>query len=114
MGRHPAPHLWPPRSPDLNPLDFFFWGALRAIVYRSGRAMRTVADLRRRIDEGVARLMRNRNLLARVRINLEERLRACLRNGGRHVEAGVQARMLRAIRADGSILWVPHQRRRRQ
>lgn len=23
IGRNPAPHLWPPRSPDLNLLDFF-------------------------------------------------------------------------------------------
>ncbi|EZA52969.1 hypothetical protein X777_07423 [Ooceraea biroi] len=27
IGRRPAPHLWPPRSPDLNPLDFFFLGS---------------------------------------------------------------------------------------
>lgn len=111
LGRRPAPHLWPPRSPDLNPLDFFFWGALQAIVYREGRAIRTPVDLRRRIDEGVARLMRNRELLLRVSRNLEARLRACLRNGGRHVEAGEQARMLRAIGHDGSILWVPRRRR---
>lgn len=114
IGRHPAPHIWPPRSPDLNPLDFFFWGALKSIVYRSEREIRTPADLRRRIEEGVVRLFRNEDLLDRVRSNLEARLRACLCNGGRHIEAGHQARMLRAIRADGSILWVPRQRRRHQ
>ncbi|EFN75683.1 hypothetical protein EAI_05404, partial [Harpegnathos saltator] len=41
--------LWPARSPDLNPLDFYFWGALKAIVYGSGRALRTAQDLRDRI-----------------------------------------------------------------
>lgn len=25
---------WPPRSPDLNPLDFGFWGILKSHVYR--------------------------------------------------------------------------------
>ncbi|GBM75445.1 hypothetical protein AVEN_182316-1 [Araneus ventricosus] len=24
---------WPPRSPDLNPLDFFFWGHMKSLVY---------------------------------------------------------------------------------
>lgn len=24
-----GPHLWPARSPDLNPLDFFLWGHLK-------------------------------------------------------------------------------------
>jgi hypothetical protein len=25
--------VWPPRSPDLNPCDFFLWGHLKALVY---------------------------------------------------------------------------------
>ncbi|KZC14388.1 hypothetical protein WN55_07009 [Dufourea novaeangliae] len=25
---------WPPRSPDLTPLDFFLWGALKNAVYQ--------------------------------------------------------------------------------
>ena len=28
-----GPHLWPPRSPDLTPLDFFLWGHFENIVY---------------------------------------------------------------------------------
>jgi hypothetical protein len=24
---------WPPRSPDLNPCDFYLWGHLKALVY---------------------------------------------------------------------------------
>jgi hypothetical protein len=26
---------WPPRSPDLTPLDFYFWGYVKQIVYSS-------------------------------------------------------------------------------
>jgi transposase len=26
---------WPPRSPDLNPLDFFLWGYVKNLVYKS-------------------------------------------------------------------------------
>jgi hypothetical protein len=26
-------HKWPPRSPDLNPCDYFSWGYLKGRVY---------------------------------------------------------------------------------
>jgi len=29
-----GPVEWPPRSPDLNPLDFYLWGHLKAVVYQ--------------------------------------------------------------------------------
>jgi hypothetical protein len=28
-----GPTAWPPRSPDLNPLDFYLWGHLAIVVY---------------------------------------------------------------------------------
>ena len=31
IGRHGS--MWPARSPDLTPLDFFFWGVLKDRVY---------------------------------------------------------------------------------
>ena len=27
------PHMWPPNSPDLNPMDYAIWGALQQRVY---------------------------------------------------------------------------------
>lgn len=24
---------WPPRSPDITPLDFYFWGFIKSLVY---------------------------------------------------------------------------------
>jgi hypothetical protein len=34
IGRGPeAPALWPPRSPDLNPIDFYKWGCRKNAVY---------------------------------------------------------------------------------
>jgi hypothetical protein len=33
MGRGSAAYPWPPRSPDLTPMDFFFWGYLKSKVY---------------------------------------------------------------------------------
>jgi hypothetical protein len=34
--------LWPPRSPDITPMDFFFWGYLKHIVYAKKYAYATI------------------------------------------------------------------------
>ena len=28
------PYIWPPNSPDLNPVDYAVWGAMQHSVYR--------------------------------------------------------------------------------
>ncbi|GFT37031.1 uncharacterized protein TNCV_175491 [Trichonephila clavipes] len=38
------PTAWPPRSPDLNPSDFWLWGYLKNLAYR--RRLITLADLK--------------------------------------------------------------------
>lgn len=50
------PTTWPPRSPDLNPCDFWLWGFLKDRVY--GRSIRTVADLKASITRHVAAIDR--------------------------------------------------------
>jgi hypothetical protein len=30
-----GPIPWPPRSPDITPLDFFLWGYVKGIVYKT-------------------------------------------------------------------------------
>lgn len=42
-----GPILWPPRSPDLNPMDFFYWGCLKDRVY--AKPIRSEKELRRRV-----------------------------------------------------------------
>jgi len=27
------PMAWPPKSPDLTPMDFFLWGHIKALIY---------------------------------------------------------------------------------
>ncbi|KAL1279171.1 hypothetical protein QQF64_025844 [Cirrhinus molitorella] len=49
---HRGPVEWPPRSPDLTPLDFYLWGHLKAIVY--GVKIRDVQHLKLRILEACA------------------------------------------------------------
>ena len=45
---------WPPRSPDLTPLDFFLWGYLKSKVYVTPPA--TLANLRKRISHEMGEL----------------------------------------------------------
>lgn len=61
---------WPPRSPDLTPLDFFLWGYLKGIVYAT--PSRDLDDLKRKISDAcrtvtpeMIRTACNRNLLSR-------------------------------------------------
>ena len=44
-----APDLWPPNSPDLNPVDYRVWGLIKERVYKT--AVRDTADLKRRLIE---------------------------------------------------------------
>ena len=46
-----GPTAWPPRSPDLTPLDFLAWGFIKDVVYR--RKVRDLTHMRQRIVEVV-------------------------------------------------------------
>ena len=43
------PNLWPPNSPDLNPVDYKIWGVLQERVYKT--SVKDVDELRCRIAE---------------------------------------------------------------
>ena len=59
-----GPVEWPPRSPDLTPLDFFLWGYIKTLVYET--APQDLEDLQQRIRDacgtvhvGMLRAVRN-------------------------------------------------------
>jgi hypothetical protein len=45
---------WPPRSPDLTPLDFFLWGHLKSGFTRT--AQETLTNLRKQYHQNVVKL----------------------------------------------------------
>jgi hypothetical protein len=47
-----GPINWPPRSPDLTPMDFFVWGYIKVIVY--SEEVESLPDLRRRTTAAIA------------------------------------------------------------
>lgn len=51
--RRLGPWLWPPRSPDLTPLDFYLWGKVKEEVYR------TPVDTKEELENRVRRAFEN-------------------------------------------------------
>jgi hypothetical protein len=73
---------WAPQSPDLNPLDFGFWGFLMAQV--CAVKIRDLRHLRQRITDCCATV--DPNMLRKIRKNMGKRLRKCLECRGEHIE----------------------------
>jgi len=42
-----APDLWPPNSPDLNPVDYKIWGMMQQRVYQT--RIRDITELKERL-----------------------------------------------------------------
>lgn len=81
IGIH-GPREWPPRSPDLTPLDFFLWGYLKQQVY----ATRPVCaqDLKDRIVRACRAI--SPQILRRVRCSILDRTIFCETVKGGHFE----------------------------
>lgn len=77
-----GPILWPPRSPDLTPLDFFLWGHLKSVVYKS--KVHSLEELRQRIVDECAKI--TPAMLQKVRAAFEDRMYYCLAENGSHFE----------------------------
>lgn len=73
---------WPARSPDVMPLDFFFWGCAKDRVFNT--PVRDVDELKQKITDVVASV--NLNMLANTWCELHRRLEFLQDNNGRHVE----------------------------
>jgi len=66
--------IWPPRSPDLTPADFFIWGLLKGKVYKN--TARTIEQLKDAIRQEIQAV--NVDNLGKVFQNLEKRIQVCL------------------------------------
>lgn len=73
---------WPPRSPDLSPLDYFLWGYLKSKVYH--RRPQNLEDLRERIQ--LETNLITREVLRNVQQEFLHRLAYCQEVNGGHFE----------------------------
>jgi hypothetical protein len=81
ISRH-FPRPWPPRSPDLNPCDYFLWGYLRDRVFQ--RHPQTLPALKEAISVEIASL--EREILRKTVDNLSDRLLSVFAVNGSHIE----------------------------
>lgn len=79
-----GPQFWPPRSPELNSLDFYLWGHLKTLVY--GTPVETLEQLRNRIIDGCETIRNTPGIFDRVRRSMRRRAEACIEMGGGHFQ----------------------------
>lgn len=75
--------IWPPRSPDLTPLDFFLWGYLKQIVYKQ-RPFRDVNHLETVIRNSILNI--NPVSISNSIKDVSRRTIICIERDGRHTE----------------------------
>lgn len=75
---------WPPRSPDLTPLDFFLWGNLKRRVYVN--VPNTREELAEKIIQAANELREDRAMIQRSTQHVALRATACLQRQGGHFE----------------------------
>ena len=74
--------IWPQRSPDLSPSNFFLWGAMKNSVYSNNPNI--IDELKMVITEYIRNV--GRAILNTVFENTVRRVNKCLETGGGHFE----------------------------
>ncbi|KAG5311381.1 SETMR methyltransferase, partial [Acromyrmex insinuator] len=74
--------IWPPRSPDLTPLDFFLWGYLKEKVYKTEPT--TMEDMKDRIRRACQDIPPT--FLQNVRNSFQRRINKCMEVNGEAFE----------------------------
>jgi hypothetical protein len=76
---------WPAHSPDLSPLDYWFWGEMDSIVHQ--RKPSTIEDLKKLVSK-TARKMSTENVRRAV-ASFSRRVQICAHKNGSHFEAEI-------------------------
>lgn len=79
-----GPRAWPPRSPDLNPLDYYLWGHLKNMVYSV--PISNVQILRQRVEMGCQQIREMPGIFGRVRQSMRKRIEKCIEVEGQHFQ----------------------------
>jgi hypothetical protein len=77
-----SPDLWPPNSPDLNPVDYKIWGCLQHLVYQ--KRVRDVSELKQRLVEVWSEF--GQTIVDKAVDEWRKRLQACIRAKGHYFE----------------------------
>ena len=82
LPNHWSPDLWPPSSPDCNPLDYFFWGVVETKTNKY--AHNTLDSLRAAIVEEFANM--NKDVVAKACGRFRHRLEMVVAAEGGYIE----------------------------
>ena len=74
--------LWPSRSPDLSPSDFFLWGTLKGKTYAN--KPRTIQELENNIRREIAAI--SEDVLQAIFANMKRRVHLCLDSSGEYFQ----------------------------
>ena len=77
-----GPIPWPPRSPDLSPLDFFLWEYIKYIVY--AEKIRNIQHLQDRITSAIENV--KRDMIQKTWLETEFRFDVSRATSGAHIE----------------------------
>jgi hypothetical protein len=77
-----SPELWPPNSPDLNPVDYRIWGILQERVYQ--KSVKNVDELKLRLIEAWSGIQQS--VIDQAIDQWRVRLNACVKAEGQHFE----------------------------
>ena len=77
-----GPVAWPPRSPDLTPLDYYLWGHMKTLVYETKVESR--AALRDHIFAAAEHIRNHQDNIASATQSLLMCAKNCIGTGGGH------------------------------
>jgi len=77
-----SPNLWPPNSPDLNPVDYMVWGVMQRRVYQT--RVNNVDELKERLIAVWSDFQQD--IIDTAIDQWRKRLQACVRANGGHFE----------------------------
>ena len=75
---------WPPRSPDLTPLDFYLWGHMKSLVFTVSPI--NEEDLVNKIIDAATAIKNDHCVIHNAMQAILERSRLCIDVGGGHFE----------------------------
>nr|XP_012145919.1 PREDICTED: uncharacterized protein LOC105663160 [Megachile rotundata] len=79
-----APIPGPARSPDLNPMDFHFWGHMKTITYSTH--VNSIEELEQRIEFSAVIVKNVMTNFEKMRQSLLLRIQLCLEENGGYFE----------------------------
>lgn len=77
-----GPIRWPPRSPDITPLDFFIWGHVKNLIYIN--TFHDVGELRQKVLEVFSSITNSQ--IKHCHRSIIKRITKCIELGGGHIE----------------------------